>query len=112
MFKHSLNKAVIVLVLVVVGAGLTSLGMRLPALPGLSAPLKPKPQPRAVLKNQVSTCKGQLNKAAQPKLAIQGTFITLAGSAPLPTVSTLLPESAVFMQFASPGSPRSPPIVS
>jgi hypothetical protein len=110
MFKHSLNKAVIVLVLVVIGAGLTSLGMRLPVLPGLSAPLKPKPQPRAVLKNQASTCKGQLNKAAQPTLAIQCTFITPTECGPLLTASALALAPIVFSQFVSPGSSRSPPV--
>ncbi len=112
MFKRSLNKAVIALVLVVVSAGLTSLGIQIPVSQGLSAPSKPKPRPRAVLKNQASTCKGQLNKAAQPKMASTRTFIKLTSGEPLPTVTLLVCLPFVPFQFASPCSPCSPPFVS
>jgi hypothetical protein len=112
MFKRSLNKAIIVLVLVVIGAGLTSLGMRLPTLPGLSASVKPKPTPRAVLRNQASTCKGKLNKAAPSPLAVTTQFHRVTMSDPLSTRAAAAKYTVVAHFPVSRCPSRAPPVCS
>ncbi len=44
-------------VLVLLSLGLVSLGIKVPTVRGISSPVKPKPSPRAVVQNQIETCK-------------------------------------------------------
>ncbi len=58
MLRGVVKKQFIAGVLVILSLGLVSLGIRLPTTPGLSsASVKPKPRPRAVIRNQTKTCK-------------------------------------------------------
>jgi hypothetical protein len=61
------RKLVIVLVFVPVFLGLISLGIRLPVLAGY-VKSGPKPRPRALIQNQIKSCKEKIDKACQ-KLA-------------------------------------------
>lgn len=58
MSRTIFNKTCIFIVLIVVTIGLTSLGMRLPVLPGCSSSSsKPKPRPRAIIQTQAKSLK-------------------------------------------------------
>jgi len=109
-FKKSLNKTAIVLVLFVVCAGLTSLGIRLPTLSGLSSSTKPKPKPRAVLTNQVKTCKAQLAKI-QP-LSADFPRLNIVESESCPLVELFVPPSFSTLHAAYATPPRAPPLFS
>lgn len=57
--------------MVVLAISLTSLGIKLPSAPGISSTFKPKPRPRAIIKNQITTCK-QIIKKIPPAVVVTG----------------------------------------
>jgi hypothetical protein len=59
--KFFLRKISVSFIIVFLALGFVSLGIRLPTLPGLSSPAKPKPRPRAIVDNQIKTCKNVIN---------------------------------------------------
>lgn len=67
MFFATLNRRTVCFVLVVLTISLTSLGVRIPNHAGLSSSSsKPKPRPRAIIENQIKTCKQVIKDAVTP----------------------------------------------
>ena len=62
------NKTLLLTILIPMVLGLLAVGIRVPDFPGLSSG-KVKPRPRAVIKNQISTCKQSLEKKYKPTVA-------------------------------------------
>jgi hypothetical protein len=101
-------------ILLVLTVSLTSLGIRLPSLAGLSSNSgKPKPRPRAVINNQIKTCKQVVKSLADPVVFLPEKFFTVETPQaeqipflfPTPIYScTFLPDSP----SRSPPSPSSP----
>jgi hypothetical protein len=72
------RKNTVILVIVTIFISLVTFGMRTPSMAGLYSG-KPKPRPRAVLQNQIKTCKENLKKAVALQAdAALSRFITIA----------------------------------
>jgi hypothetical protein len=63
------NKTLLLVALIPIVLGLLAHGMRVPDFSGLASG-KVKPRPRAVIKNQISTCKQCLEKKYQPTASV------------------------------------------
>lgn len=58
MFKTLVSRKTVCLLLAILTISLTSLGVRVPWSSGISSSSgKPKPRPRAIIQNQIKTCK-------------------------------------------------------
>lgn len=54
----TLSRKTVIFILLILTVGLATLGLRLPSATGVSSSTaKPKPRPRAVIQNQIKTCK-------------------------------------------------------
>lgn len=102
------NRKSICFVLVLLTLGLVSLGVRLPWSSGWSSsPAKPKPRPRAIVQNQINSCKQVINDY-NPFAAILPPAHFIALPAPLvPSVALELPSFLSAAQL--PRSSRAPP---
>lgn len=69
-------------ILVFLSLGLVSLGIKVPHVRGFSSPAKPKPSPRAVVQNQIKTCK-QLVANPDTVGAVTRTVFVFLASQPL-----------------------------
>jgi hypothetical protein len=68
------NRRAVIFVLMILTVSLISLGVRLPTLSGVSSNSgKPKPRPRAVIQNQIKTCKQIVTSFADAVAVLPGT---------------------------------------
>ena len=111
MLVGTVNRKTVCFLLVLLTVSLTFLGIRFPRSAGLSSSSsKPKPRPRAVIQNQIKTCKQVINDLsdgfATPtdpfNVAVQVT------NRVLPAFSNItIPDTTVPNQYPS----RAPPAV-
>lgn len=99
------------LILVFLTLGLVTSGMRLPSLPGLSSSsAKPKPRPRAIVKNQVKPCYESNKKVGTAPAVVWLAHVPLLntdGTSIFTKTSILPPFHFVPTRFS-----RAPPFIS
>lgn len=91
----TMHRKAVFIALVILTISLTSLGVRVPWGVGISSSSTPKPRPRAVIQNQIKTCK-QLMQDIPSTLAILDTPLPV----PLPVI-LLLPLASLEVWYRS-----------
>ncbi|HZV80723.1 MAG TPA: hypothetical protein VFF53_00990 [Geobacteraceae bacterium] len=72
MFFATINRKTVFLFLVLLTISLVSLGVRIPYSIGISSSsAKPKPRPRAIIENQIKTCKQAIKDIFTPVAVLE-----------------------------------------
>jgi len=109
----SMNKAVnrraVILMLLILTVSLISLGLKLPSLAGVSSNSgKPKPRPRAVIQNQIKTCKQMVTSLADATVFLPEKNFTVE-TPQTGTFLSLLPVKNNGCTFLPDHQSRAPP---
>lgn len=108
--SRTVQKRLLSTLLVLITLCLVSMGIRVPTVAGISSSAKPKPSPRAVIQNQIKTCK-QIIK----KLCDECTFVRFHSPAP-PLLELCLFEPAgphcLHVEIVRCIPSRAPPLLS
>jgi hypothetical protein len=111
LFFVAINRKIVSLVLVLLTISLVTLGVRIPWSTGISSSTaKPKARPRAIIENQIKTCKQVIKEISTPLAVLEASSAVVAvtffiSHAPLDCV--LLSTPAAYVRKNS----RAPPAI-
>jgi len=107
--KTTVSRRAVIFILLLLTVSLTSLGLRLPSLAGVSSNSgKPKPRPRAVIQNQIKTCKQMITSLADAADFLPEKFFTVEAPQAEGFIS-LFPVNIIRCTLLSDTPSRAPP---
>lgn len=108
LFFVTINRKTVSLVLVLLTISLITLGFRIPWPTGISSPTtKPKARPRAIIENQIKTCKQVIKDISTPLAVLEASpavaaVIFFIQHAPLDSVPLSTPAAYVRKNSRAP----------